>query len=610
MHFQGSLPRLPIPKLEDTYRRYLDAQKPLLTPEQYERVKEVTKNFIEYEGRALNAELVAKDNLNKNTSYVSEPWYDMYLRYRKSIVLNHNPFIVFNRDPNTSDPLVRATKMLHAAVRFKKSFDKGLLAPDVYHLNPKKSDTKFFRSFVRLLPSSLSWYGAYLFKAFPLDMSQYKRLFNSTRIPLKEKDSLESFPADRHILVIRNGHFFTFDLLKQDGSVVSKDEIYANLKAVVEQSAAKNENSCGVLTAEERDYWAELRARLKDNTKNAEILRKIDGALFVLCLDDRKYSDEYEAMRMFLHGVGGDRWFDKSFQLILEGNAEAAINFEHAWGDGVSIVRFFNEIHEHCIKEEYQPSAAAPPVSSLAKHEFLIDKPFQEILQQSQKRFQEFVGKLKLFAREEEEFGKNFFKANRLSADGVMQLAFQMAYYRMFGCASPTYESCSTAAFKHGRTETLRPATTATVACSEAFDLNHPAGIEEMVHLVRNSSDMHGKLTKEAAMGQGFDRHLFALKTISEKSGRNVDFFQDEAYLKMNHIILSTSTVSSPNIRMGGFAPVTPNGLGVGYMILDEKLGCNVSAYPDSPSCTDFVELVFKSLRDIYNVFQGHNFKK
>ena len=66
-------------------------------------------------------------------------------------------------------------------------------------------------------------------------------------------------------------------------------------------------------------------------------------------------------------------------------------------------------------------------MSSLAKHEFLIDKPFQEILQQSQQRFQEFVGKLKLFAREEEEFGKNFFKANRLSADGVMQLAFQVS---------------------------------------------------------------------------------------------------------------------------------------------------------------------------------------
>lgn len=71
----------------------------------------------------------------------------------------------------------------------------------------------------------------------------------------------------------------------------------------------------------------------------------------------------------------------------------------------------------------------------------------------------------------------------------------------MFGCTAPTYESCSTAAFKHGRTETIRSATTATVACSEAFDKNNPAGVEEMIELVKNSSTMHGQLTKDAAMG-------------------------------------------------------------------------------------------------------------
>lgn len=51
--FQASLPHLPIPKLEDTYRRYLDAQKPLLTPEQYEQVKKITENFVGYEGRGI-----------------------------------------------------------------------------------------------------------------------------------------------------------------------------------------------------------------------------------------------------------------------------------------------------------------------------------------------------------------------------------------------------------------------------------------------------------------------------------------------------------------------------------------------------------------------------
>ena len=49
-HFQDSLPRLPIPKLEDTCRRYLDTQKPLLTPEQYEETKQLVDKFQKREG--------------------------------------------------------------------------------------------------------------------------------------------------------------------------------------------------------------------------------------------------------------------------------------------------------------------------------------------------------------------------------------------------------------------------------------------------------------------------------------------------------------------------------------------------------------------------------
>ena len=77
-----------------------------------------------------------------------------------------------------------------------------------------------------------------------------------------------------------------------------------------------------------------------------------------------------------------------------------------------------------------------------------------------------------------------------------------MAFYRQNGKFVPTYESCSTAAFKHGRTETLRPCTVATVACAEAFEPNHSAGAEEMLTLLTESSTMHSQLTKDAVMGK------------------------------------------------------------------------------------------------------------
>ena len=49
-HYQDSLPRLPIPKLEDTCSRYLDSQKPLLTPEEYEQTKQLVAKFQKDEG--------------------------------------------------------------------------------------------------------------------------------------------------------------------------------------------------------------------------------------------------------------------------------------------------------------------------------------------------------------------------------------------------------------------------------------------------------------------------------------------------------------------------------------------------------------------------------
>ena len=67
------------------------------------------------------------------------------------------------------------------------------------------------------------------------------------------------------------------------------------------------EHGCGVLTSENRDTWASLRERLGNDKNNAEILRKIDGAVFVLCLEDEKCANELDAMRMFLHGDGKNR---------------------------------------------------------------------------------------------------------------------------------------------------------------------------------------------------------------------------------------------------------------------------------------------------------------
>ena len=48
-------------------------------------------------------------------------------------------------------------------------------------------------------------------------MSQYGNLFNTTRIPKLGKDVLFQDESARHMVVMRKGNFYVFDVLDRDG---------------------------------------------------------------------------------------------------------------------------------------------------------------------------------------------------------------------------------------------------------------------------------------------------------------------------------------------------------------------------------------------------------
>ncbi|KAI0230257.1 hypothetical protein LSAT2_019362 [Lamellibrachia satsuma] len=50
-HFQKSLPRLPVPELKKTCERYLNAQRPLLSDEQFKQTENIVSRFRDGDGR-------------------------------------------------------------------------------------------------------------------------------------------------------------------------------------------------------------------------------------------------------------------------------------------------------------------------------------------------------------------------------------------------------------------------------------------------------------------------------------------------------------------------------------------------------------------------------
>lgn len=431
----------------------------------------------------------------------------MYLSARDSVVLNFNPFMSFNPDPKPeyNEQLVRATNMVCSAVRFMKTLRAGLLEPEVFHLNPAKSDTDSFKRLIRWVPSSLSWYGAYMVNAYPLDMSQYFRLFNSTRIPKLGRDELLTDDKGQHLLVMRNGNLYVFDVVDRDGNLVTPAEIQSHLKYILSDPTPAPAFPLGVLTSENRNVWAGLRDKLVA-AGNAADLQTVDSALFCLSLDDETMRDHIHISHNMLHGDGCNRWYDKSFSIIIAKDGQAAINFEHSWGDGVAVLRFQNEIFKDTTEQPlvHPDSAAAAVDSAAAVHrlQFKLDAELEGGIKKAKENFDSAVSKLTIDAMEFKKGGKEQLKKSKLSPDAIAQLAFQMGYLRQYGDTVATYESCSTAAFKHGRTETIRPATEYTKRCSHAFVRErgqHSA--EQLRAMLNDCSKYHGQLTKEAAMG-------------------------------------------------------------------------------------------------------------
>lgn len=84
--------------------------------------------------------------------------------------------------------------------------------------------------------------------------------------------------------------------------------------------------------------------------------------------------------------------------------------------------------------------------------------------------------------------------------------------------------------------------------------------------------------------------------------------FEDPSYSYINEIILSTSTLSSDAVLLGGFAPVSPRGYGVGYGLMEDWLGLQVTTYPTQDG-KQLVEHMQQVLDDLYKVFNGENFK-
>ncbi|XP_067140741.1 carnitine O-acetyltransferase-like isoform X2 [Centruroides vittatus] len=558
--YQNSLPSLPVPPLHPTLEKYLLSVRPLLNEEEYHQ-----------------------------TEKLSEWWLQTaYLEYRMPVVVYSSPGLVFPLQNFTSqvDQLRYAAKLVSAALEYKLMIDQQVLPPDMMGNQP-------------------------------LDMSQYLKIFSTCRIPAIPSDCLIHFSEEpeppKHITVAHNNHYFQVNVFGSDGAPLNERQIFSQLELVVAQSKFPKK-PIGVLTTEHRDTWAKAYKRLcKYDKLNKESVKTIQSSIFLLCLDqsvpNNAMNKRTHAALQTIHGGGskensGNRWFDKTIQFIVGADGVVGLTYEHSPSEGPPIANLMDYIVQYMNNVKSTKRLPSAQIDSPKKLRFNLSSDTLADIEEAERDLDVLISDLEMSCFQYRGFGREFVKSQRLSPDSFIQIALQLAFYRLHKQLGATYESASTRKFLHGRTETIRSASV------EALDfclrmLDKTAASHVKAAALRTAVDSHKEYTNQAINGLGVDRLLLGLKKCAIENGLNVpELFMDTGFQTSTHFRLSTSQVPSKSDAFMCYGPSFPDGYGCCYNPLPEFINFGVSACNSSPETlsSKFMEALEQSLTEMHDI--------
>lgn len=226
--------------------------------------------------------------------------------------------------------------------------------------------------------------------------------------------------------------------------------------------------------------------------------------MFIVCLDDASPRDLADLCSNFLCGTYGleggvqvgtctNRWYDK-LQIIVCADGAAGINFEHTGVDGHTVLRYAADVYTDGLMllarsinpsaptlfhaklsphaRSYQPPRGANGTSKSnhsrnresleiidttpKKLEWSLSPELRVGIRFAETRLSDLICQNDCQALEFNGYGKNFITSHGFSPDAFVQMAFQAAYFGLYGRVECVYEPAMTKAFLHGRTEAIR----------------------------------------------------------------------------------------------------------------------------------------------------------
>ncbi|XP_007170354.2 peroxisomal carnitine O-octanoyltransferase isoform X1 [Balaenoptera acutorostrata] len=558
--YQDSLPSLPVPSLEESLKKYLESVKPFANEEEYKKTEAIVQKFQNGIGEKLQQKLLERAKEKRN--WLEDWWLNVaYLD-------------------------VRIPSQLH--VNF------GGPASHIEHYWPPKEGTQLERGSISLWHILNYWQllrkeklPVHKVGNTPLDMNQFRMLFATCKVPGITRDSLINYfrtesegHCPSHIAVMCRGRVFVFDVM-HEGCLMTPPEILRQL-TYIQKKCRREPDGPGVaaLTSEERTRWAKAREYLISlNPENLTMLEKIQSSLLVFCLDDgspRVTPEDYsQVATKVLTGDPTVRWGDKSYNLISFSNGVFGCNCDHAPYDAMVIVSISYYVDQKIFESEgkWTGSDKVQDIPLPEELVFTVDEKVLNDINQAKAQYFKQASDLQLLVYAFTSFGKKLTKKKKLHPDTFVQLALQLAYYRLHGRPGCCYETAMTRYFFHGRTETVRSCTVEAVRWCQSMQ-GPSASLFEQQHRMLEAFAKHNKMMKDCSTGKGFDRHLLGLSLIAKEECLPVpELFTDPLFSRSGgggNFVLSTSLIGYLRVQ-GVVVPMVHNGYGFFYHIRDDS---------------------------------------
>uniref|UniRef100_A0A452UUH9 carnitine O-palmitoyltransferase n=1 Tax=Ursus maritimus TaxID=29073 RepID=A0A452UUH9_URSMA len=592
--FQTSLPRLPVPAVKDTVDRYLESVKPLMKESDFKRMTVLAQDFAVSLGPKLQWYLKLKSWWA--TNYVSMHTRPLSWRTRVRVQTLVGADLLYVMP--TQIQAARAGNSIHAILLYRRRLDREEIKP------------------ILLLGSTV-----------PLCSAQWERMFNTSRIPGEETDTIQHMRDSKHIVVFHKGRYFKV-WLYYDGRLLKPREIEQQMQRILDDPSEPQpgEAKLAALTAGERVPWAKCRQAYFGHGKNKQSLDAVEKAAFFVTLDETEQGyrkEDPEASmdsyaKSLLHGRCFDRWFDKSLTFIVFKNGKIG---EHSWADAPIVAHLWEYVlATDCFQLGYAEDGHCkgdpnPNIPYPTRLQWDIPEECQQVIETSLNSATILASDVDFHSFPFHTFGKGLIKKCRTSPDAFVQLALQLAHYKDMGKFCLTYEASMTRLFREGRTETVRSCSTE--SCNFVLAMVDPTQtFEQRLRLFKVASEKHQHLYRLAMTGSGIDRHLFCLYVVSKYLAVDSPFLKEVLSEPWR---LSTSQTPQQQVELfdlernpeyvcsgGGFGPVADDGYGVSYILVGENLiSFHISSKFSSPETDShrFGKHLTQAMTDIIRLF-------